>query len=113
MEREASEMAVSPLVNRPKPPPVPEIPTGTFTFGHFFRNASAAAIEIGATVLDPSILTSPSSSASELSTSAAEDPEPVPETSVPELLQPSKVKLPHNTITPKNPNLLLINLYPL
>ena len=39
------------LVN---PPPVPEVPTVTSTFGCSLRNSSVMASEIGATVEDPS-----------------------------------------------------------
>ena len=34
--RDAFEMSVSPLQNRVKPPPVPEMPTVTRAFGVFF-----------------------------------------------------------------------------
>jgi len=45
--REASLIAVSPLQNRLKPPPVPEMPTVTFTFRCALRNSSATASVIG------------------------------------------------------------------
>ena len=54
-------MSVSPLVNRLNPPPVPETPTGTDTLGLISENMLAASVEIGATVLDPSITTVPRS----------------------------------------------------
>src|SRR5215211_92714 len=57
--RDASEMSVSPAQNFSKPPPVPEIPTVTFTFGFCPWNASAAAWVNGPTVLEPSILIVP------------------------------------------------------
>ncbi len=59
MGREASEMSVSPAQKRLKPPPVPETPTCTRTLGATERNSSATASEIGNTVLDPSMSTSP------------------------------------------------------
>ena len=59
MGREASEMSVSPAQKRLKPPPVPETPTCTRTFGATLRNSSATASEMGKTVLEPSMSTSP------------------------------------------------------
>ena len=51
-------MSVSPRQNFLKPPPVPDIPTVTFTAPFFiFWNSSATASVIGYTVLEPSILT--------------------------------------------------------
>ena len=55
--REASEMSVSPSQNFSKPPPVPEVPTVTWTPGCSSWKSSAAAVVSGATVLEPSILT--------------------------------------------------------
>ena len=57
--RDALEMSVSPAQKRLKPPPVPETPTCTRTFGATARNSSATASEMGKTVLDPSMPTSP------------------------------------------------------
>ena len=45
--RDASEIAVSPAQNRLKPPPVPEIPTVTLTFGATLENSSLTASVIG------------------------------------------------------------------
>ena len=65
MGREASLMSVrSPLSasrNFLNPPPVPEMPTVTSILGSLARNISAAAMVIGATVLEPSTLTRPAS----------------------------------------------------
>src|SRR5690606_33014669 len=60
--REASEMSVSPLQNFSKPPPVPDVATVTLTLGCCSAKSSAAAVDRGATVLEPSILTDPLSS---------------------------------------------------
>ena len=57
--REASEMSVSPAQNFSKPPPVPEVPTVTFTPGCSSLKNSAAAVVSGATVLEPSTFTEP------------------------------------------------------
>ena len=54
-------MAVSPLQNFWKPPPVPEMPTVTLTFVCALLNSSATASVIGKTVLEPSIRTEPES----------------------------------------------------
>ena len=59
MAREASEMSVSPTVNRLKPPPVPDTPTLTRTLGWILLNSSATASLMGKTVLEPSISTVP------------------------------------------------------
>ena len=59
MGREASETSVSPIVKRLKPPPVPEIPTGTRTRGASDLKAKATASVIGYTVDEPSTLTEP------------------------------------------------------
>src|SRR5262245_7993644 len=56
--RDAFETSVSPLQNFSNPPPVPEIPTTTFT-SLTLPNSSAAASAMGPTVLDPSTTTSP------------------------------------------------------
>src|SRR5690606_14495964 len=61
--REPLEMSVSPLQNFSKPPPVPEVPTVTLTLGCSSAKNSAAALVSGATVLEPSALTWPDSSA--------------------------------------------------
>jgi hypothetical protein len=53
--RDASLMCVSPRQNFWNPPPVPDTPTVTRTFGCFFWNSSATASVMGNTVLDPSI----------------------------------------------------------
>src|SRR6185369_12682548 len=53
--RDASLMSVSPRQNFWNPPPVPEMPTVTFTPGLAFWKSSATASVIGNTVLDPSI----------------------------------------------------------
>ncbi len=53
--RDASLMSVSPAQNFSKPPPVPEVPTTTFTPEFCSWKPSAAASDSGATVLDPSI----------------------------------------------------------
>src|SRR5687767_15369451 len=56
--REAFEMSVSPRQNFLKPPPVPEMPTVTFTCCFFaFWKSSATASVTGNTVLEPSFLT--------------------------------------------------------
>src|SRR3954470_3932105 len=56
--RDASEISVSPRQNFLKPPPVPEMPTGTLTDCFFaFWKSSATASVIGYTVLDPSTFT--------------------------------------------------------
>jgi hypothetical protein len=65
--REASEMSVSPAQNFLKPPPVPEMPTVTCTFGATLRNSSATASVIGKTVLDPSTAMRPERSAANVS----------------------------------------------
>ena len=52
--REASERSVSPAQKRSKPPPVPEMPTVTWTSGATLANASAAAVVSGPTVDEPS-----------------------------------------------------------
>src|SRR5262245_33795373 len=58
MGRDAFEISVSPRQNFLNPPPVPEIPTVTFTLPFIdFWNSSATASVIGKTVLEPSILT--------------------------------------------------------
>ena len=57
--RDALEMSVSPEQNFLKPPPVPLVPTGTFTPGLDFAKSSATALLIGATVLEPSIVIFP------------------------------------------------------
>ena len=59
---EASEISVSPAVNRLKPPPVPEMPTIGWVLPWSFWNSSATACEIGETVLEPSISITPLSS---------------------------------------------------
>src|SRR5919108_265330 len=59
IERDASETSVSPAQNFSKPPPVPDVPTVTFTFGFWPWNSSAAAWANGPTVLEPSILMLP------------------------------------------------------
>ena len=48
-------MSVSPAQKRSKPPPVPEIPTVTWTPEFWPWNASAPAERNGPTVLEPSI----------------------------------------------------------
>ena len=50
-------MSISPRQNFWKPPPVPEMPTVTFTPAVAFWNSSATASLIGNTVLDPSSVT--------------------------------------------------------
>ena len=60
MKREASEMSVSSLQNFLKPPPLPEIPTGTRTLEKRFWYSSATACVIGPTVLEPSTRIVPS-----------------------------------------------------
>ena len=58
--RDASDRSVSPLQNRWKPPPVPEMPTVTFTpFAPAALNSSAADCVYGPTVDDPSALIEP------------------------------------------------------
>ena len=52
-------MVVSPVVNRLKPPPVPETATLGFTPPWSFLNSSATAWVIGSTVLEPSISMAP------------------------------------------------------
>ena len=59
MCRDASDISVSPAVNLLNPPPVPETPTFTRTFGYNSLNSSATASETGYTVLEPSISTDP------------------------------------------------------
>src|SRR6266545_3775774 len=59
ISRDASEMSVSPAQNFSKPPPVPEVPTVTLTFGFSPLNSSAIASVSGPTVLDPSMRISP------------------------------------------------------
>src|SRR5918999_2955219 len=59
--RDASEMSVSPLQNFSNPPPVPDVPTGTWTRPCSSWNSSEATVVNGATVLDPSILIVPDS----------------------------------------------------
>ena len=55
-------MSVSPRQNFWNPPPVPEMPTVTSTFGFAFWNSSATASLMGKTVLDPSTRIIPLSS---------------------------------------------------
>ena len=62
---EALLIWVSFLANFLNPPPVPETPTVTLTFGWTALNSSATASVIGYTVLDPSILISPDNLESE------------------------------------------------
>jgi len=45
--RDASVMSVSPTQKRLKPPPVPEMPTDTFTFDACLENSSATASVMG------------------------------------------------------------------
>ena len=52
--REASDRSVSPLQNFSKPPPVPEMPTVTWTPEFAAPKASAAAVVSGPTVEEPS-----------------------------------------------------------
>ena len=52
--RDASDRSVSPLQNFLKPPPVPEMPTVTWTPGLAAPKASAAAVVSGPTVEEPS-----------------------------------------------------------
>src|SRR6266540_1678841 len=59
MGRDASEMSVSPPQNFSKPPPVPEVPTVTWTPEFCCWNMSAADSLSGATVLEPSMLMAP------------------------------------------------------
>ncbi len=59
--REASEKSVSPLMNFSNPPPVPDTPTDTCTFGCTAEYSSTIASMIGATVEDPSPEILPSS----------------------------------------------------
>ena len=63
-------MSVSPAQKRSNPPPVPEMPTSTLTPGCTSRNASAAAVVSGPTVLEPSTITSPESGAASVVVSA-------------------------------------------
>ena len=63
--REALEMSVSPAQNFSNPPPVPDVPTVTLTPGFSAWKSSAATVVSGATVLDPSMTTSPESSSLE------------------------------------------------
>jgi hypothetical protein len=53
--RDALEMSVSPAQNFSNPPPVPEVPTVTFTPLFSAWKSSAASVSNGATVLDPSM----------------------------------------------------------
>ena len=53
--REASAMSISPAQNFSKPPPVPDSPTVTLTFGFSPWKPSAAAWANGKTVLEPSM----------------------------------------------------------
>ena len=57
--REASEMSVSPSQNSLKPSPVPGPSTVTDTSGATSSNNSATRIEIGSTVDEPEMFTSP------------------------------------------------------
>ena len=60
MGRDAFERSVSPLQNRWNPPPVPEIPTVTFTFDAPARaKSSAPAVVYGPTVDEPSAVIEP------------------------------------------------------
>ncbi len=58
-------MSVSPRQNFSKPPPVPDVPTVTFTPECCSWNSSAATVLSGATVLEPSTLMLPDSLAPE------------------------------------------------
>ena len=81
--RDASEMSVSPVVNRLKPPPVPDTPTFTRTSGCILPNSSATASDTGNTVLDPSISIvrdSPASPQAASSSTAARSPDSSTET---------------------------------
>ena len=60
--RDAFDMSVSPVVNRLKPPPVPDTATFTCTPGWPFRNSSATACVTGNAVDEPSICIVPLSS---------------------------------------------------
>src|SRR4051812_16089875 len=62
--RDASEMSVSPAQNFSKPPPVPEMPTVTWTSGCSSLNSSAAASANGPTVDEPSMAILPLNSPS-------------------------------------------------
>ena len=57
--REASEMSVAPSQNSLKPSPVPGPSTVTDTSGATSSNSSATRIEIGSTVDEPEMFTSP------------------------------------------------------
>ena len=57
--REAAEMSVSPVQNSLKPSPVPGPSTVTSTPGSTSSNSSATRTEIGSTVEEPEIFTSP------------------------------------------------------
>ena len=58
--RDASERSISPLQNRWKPPPVPEMPTVTCTpVAPARRKSSAAAVVYGPTVDEPSAVIEP------------------------------------------------------
>ena len=60
--RDAFERSISFLQKRWKPPPVPEMPTVTFTFDAPAREkSSAAAVVYGPTVEDPSAVIEPPS----------------------------------------------------
>ena len=57
--REALATSISPAQNFLNPPPVPLVPTGTFTPGLDLAKSSATALLIGATVLEPSMVMLP------------------------------------------------------
>jgi hypothetical protein len=58
--RDASARLISPLQNRVKPPPVPEMPTVTLTaLAPARRKSSAAAVVYGPTVDEPSAVMFP------------------------------------------------------
>ena len=63
MGRDASFMSVSPAQNDSKPPPVPDSPTVIWTSGLVSLKSSAATLDIGPTVLEPSMATVPVSRA--------------------------------------------------
>src|SRR5690606_25019181 len=74
--RDAFEKSVSPWMNFSKPPPVPETPTVTWTFGCVPAYSSTIPSIIGATVDDPSPETCPSNcAASELPCWAVSPPQ--------------------------------------
>src|SRR4051794_6323258 len=68
-------MSVSPAQNFSKPPPVPEVPTVTWTSGFSSLNSSAAACVNGATVDEPSIAILPERSCPLEALAAPEPPE--------------------------------------